>query len=142
MSSNCPYFLLQLAFLECFMSITSSLDVFLPLISLSFFNSHPSNRVSCSSTYELKIKSVFVFECARASMVVRGRAFLRFRFKFFQIFLRVGGEIRSCALPKECTESYTLPQDHGGLAKTLKVCISNGLVLKWSVYVLCTRPTI
>ena len=88
MGFNCPYFLLQLAFLECFMSITSSLMTSFSLsliFSLSFFNPHPSNRVSFSPLTSLRsspISSVPV--CA--SVVVHGRAFL-FRFQFVRLFL-------------------------------------------------------
>ena len=69
-------FLAATRFLECFMSITSSLDVFLPLVSFSF------------SIHILRIKSLFLaftsfrsspFRApAHASMVVHGRALVSF----------------------------------------------------------------
>ena len=67
-------FLAATHFLECFMTITSSLDVFLPLISLSFFNPHPSNRVSFSHLTSLRSSPIRARPFARQWSFAGGRS--------------------------------------------------------------------
>ena len=77
---NWSCFLLQLDLwnVSC-LSRPPSTSLF-PLISLSFFNSHPSNRV-LFSPYELQIEFIFSNTCPRVFVVVHGPA-LVFRFQF------------------------------------------------------------
>ena len=108
MSSNCPCFLLQLAFLECFLSITSSLTT-------SF------SRVSLSSIHILWIESlVHILEAwdrvhFRARSRVSGR--LRACLFCFQIrFVKVVGDgIRSRALRDYSPKNWRIitPSHHG-----------------------------
>ena len=101
LSSNCPYFLLQLTFLNasCFMR-----QMVVQFTLTSF-------KLSLLFTHELKIKSVSSFERARSTrrwlFILRAHLrFLVFRFQIRVIFLssfflslsQVGDEIRSCAL--------------------------------------------
>ena len=68
-----------------------------PLISLSFFNSHPSNRVSFS--FHLRASDrVHSEKPARASMVVHGPAFLyRFQIPFLRFDLYAMAKIQLAA---------------------------------------------
>ena len=102
MSSNCHYFLLLLAFLECFMSITSSHDVFLSLsLFFSLFLQFTSFESSLLFTpYKLEIESYLLSALAR-QWSFAGAPVFRFQFVRFKL-LRDGAGIRSCALPKEC----------------------------------------
>ena len=129
MISNCPSFLLQLNFLECFMFHVSSLFLFFLSFSL---NPHPSNRVSCSHFRSLGSSPFLFFERARlrVSGRLRARLFLFFRFVRFKIRLfffraswssiqnkELAKRIDPSPLPRKCTEKMLciLPQDHGVL---------------------------
>ena len=104
----------------CFLSSIS--------VSLSFFNSHPSNRVSFSWFHLRAFGSSPFRKRPPARLCGRSRACVLVSFPILQLCVsilmrrwpvsRVGAGIRSCALPKELNrkKSYVLPQDHGVLA--------------------------
>ena len=95
--------------------------------SLSFFNSHPTNRVSFSRLKSFRSSPISFRAPARASMWSFTGVRLSISFPILPLCVsilmrrwpvsRVGGGIRSCALPKERNRSYLLPQDHGALAQ-------------------------
>ena len=113
MSSNCPFFLLQLAFLECFMFLVS--------LSFSHFSIHIPHSTSFESSLFYTLKSFrsslfhFVFSSVLAPQVdghsFCGRAFFRFDLRFqICLFLSraswslvqniiVGGKIQSSDHP-------------------------------------------
>ena len=72
---------------------------FLPLISLSFFNPHPSNRVSFSHLTSLR--SSLVSSALARLWSFTGAHVFPFPIRSDKI-ARVGGGIRSRVLPKEC----------------------------------------
>ena len=88
--------------------VLPSTSFFLYLVSLSFFNSHPSNRVLfLFHPYELEIESYSRRACPRVSGRSRSgvSCFVSNFFQFVRLFARVGrvgGGVRSCVLPKEC----------------------------------------
>ena len=92
--SNRSCFLLQLFFLECFMSIFLASH-----FSLSFFNPHPSNRVSFSHLTSLR--SSLVSRALARLWSFTGEPVFPFPIRSDKI-ARVGGGIRSRVLPKEC----------------------------------------
>ena len=86
--------------------------------------------------------SNFLSAPARPSVVVHGPACLLIYFvsKFWlRVSIKcdgeswVGGGIRSCALSKEWTKSFILPQDHGVLAPMVKsnFCVLISLLGPW-----------
>ena len=106
MSFNCPCFLLQLAFLECFMSILSSLMasfLFLSLQSTSFESS------LLFTPYELEIESVQARSCVNG----RSRACL---FSFPICSMYASSWRRDSILRPSERMLCILPQDHGVLA--------------------------
>ena len=119
---NRSCFLLQLDFFsnlrECFMPTDASF-LYLSVFSLSFFNSHPLDRFFFESLF-LALRSFgsspFRDKRPPARLCGRSRACIYCVVSnLFDILLRVGAGIRSCALPKERKQTsklYVLPQDH------------------------------
>ena len=96
---------------ECFMSVTSSLRrLSLYLVSLSFFNSHPSSRVFFTP-YELEIESV-------SSALARLWSFTGvpvFRFQFVPIkLLELAARFDLASFRKNVVHSSPRPQCLGG----------------------------
>ena len=127
--SNRSDFLLQLFFLECFMSIFLASHFF----SLSFFNSHPSNHVSFSHILRAwDWVQFFPSAPSRASVVVHGRAFPDYVSNSFLQFVRKNYFKLVCQSwrrdsilrPSERMLSI-LPQDHGVLACFIVLWLNN-----------------
>ena len=108
---------------ECFMPTDA---FFLYLGSLSFFNSHPLDRVfrvSFSRLKKLRIESIPKTP-ARASLVVHGPAFCIVSKFFPRVSINAMAGCRLAAgfdlapfRKNERRKSYVLPQDHGALAQ-------------------------
>ena len=87
------------------------------LYILSLSSIHILRIESFFLPYELKIESVSLSSVLARLWSFAGVPSFGVSFPIRSNIFRVGGEIRSCALPKNVQKSYILPQDHGALAQ-------------------------